>query len=309
MNIQKRTFPLITIGITCFNAQDTIVRAIESAQQQDWLNFEIIVVDDCSDDQSVAAIEAILLRYNNIRLVKHEVNKGYPAALNTIISHAAGEYIAFFDDDDDARTDRLTKQYKRLKDFLEVNADKKVLCYSDRKVFVNGQEKPEGYVKAIGRTEVFPRGEAVADFILWHHQAPKYCWGEFGSCTLMAKTTDFKKYQFDEAFRRCAEWDFAIRFALDGGVFIAVDEPLISQYKTLTEDKAGKKPLQYGLLLRQKHKSFLKSKRLYLSSIMQAYCRYYYFIGQKWRSRTFLILSCLFSPDKVLISEVRKRTN
>ena len=48
----ERKVPLITIGITCFNAENTIANAIKSALNQDWLNFEIIVVDDCSIDNS-----------------------------------------------------------------------------------------------------------------------------------------------------------------------------------------------------------------------------------------------------------------
>ena len=50
---------LITIGITCFDAEDTIARAIESAGKQDWSNFEIIVVDDHSTDNSIKITEDI----------------------------------------------------------------------------------------------------------------------------------------------------------------------------------------------------------------------------------------------------------
>ena len=44
--------PLITIGITCFNAENTIENALESAFSQDWPNLEVIVVDDNSTDKS-----------------------------------------------------------------------------------------------------------------------------------------------------------------------------------------------------------------------------------------------------------------
>ena len=48
----SETIPLITIGITCFNAEDSIEAAIKSAKAQDYERFEIIVVDDCSTDIS-----------------------------------------------------------------------------------------------------------------------------------------------------------------------------------------------------------------------------------------------------------------
>ena len=54
--------PLITIGITCFNAEKTIERALLSAINQDWPNFEIIVVDDASTDSS--KIIDLCNRYN-----------------------------------------------------------------------------------------------------------------------------------------------------------------------------------------------------------------------------------------------------
>ena len=52
MNKSLTESPLISIGITCFNAESTIERAIKSALAQDWPKVEIIVVDDCSTDRS-----------------------------------------------------------------------------------------------------------------------------------------------------------------------------------------------------------------------------------------------------------------
>jgi glycosyltransferase involved in cell wall biosynthesis len=51
--------PLITVAITCYEAEDTIVRAVESALAQTWLEREILVVDDGSTDRSVALLEEL----------------------------------------------------------------------------------------------------------------------------------------------------------------------------------------------------------------------------------------------------------
>ena len=181
-------YPLITIGITCFNAQDTIEKALESARNQDWPNFEIIIVDDASEDNSVKLIQKTQKQHERIYLYKHNNNCGYPSALNTIIKNAQGEYIAFFDDDDNHQENRLTKQYKRLIDFEKTHPDTPVLCYSHRAVFVDGQEKPEAFVKAIGHKSPEPSGSIVADFLLWNNKAKGYTWGEFGSGTMMASS-------------------------------------------------------------------------------------------------------------------------
>lgn len=72
-----------------------------------------------------------------------------------------------------------------------------------------------------------------------------------------------KHYGFDPKFRRSAEWDLAIRVAYQGGYFIAVDQPLVIQHKTPTFDKAGRKPLDYALMLRKKHKAYLQKNKVY----------------------------------------------
>lgn len=301
--------PLITIGITCFNAEDTIARAIESAGKQNWSNFEIIVVDDHSTDNSLKIIEGIQNNDQRVHLYRHEENRGYPSALNTIVKHARGEYIAFFDDDDDNETDRLIKQYNKLSQFQEEHTEAPILCYAHRRVFVDGEEKQDAFVNAIGAKSPEPHGFMVADFLLWHKKATGYVWGEFGSCTMMAPKKVLKEFGFDPNFRRSAEWDLAIRVALQDGYFIAVDEPLVIQHKTQTSDKAGRKPVDYALMLRKKHKKYLQKNHVYLGAILQTYSRFHYFRNNAFMSRIYLFLACLASPTKIMKNECIKRLN
>ena len=300
-------YPLITIGITCFNAEDTIARAITSAQKQDWLNFEIVVVDDASSDQSVQIIEQIKKQDARIRLYRHEQNKGYPSALNTIVKHAKGEYIAFFDDDDESEPSRLRKQYQRLSKFQENRPDSPILCYSHRRIFKNGKECPDAFVTAIGHEPPEPCGSMVVDFLLWHKKIKGYIWGQFGSGTMMASKKVLQNFRLDSKFRRSAEWDLAIRVALKGGYFISVDEPLVIQHKTRTKDKAGRKPLDYTLMLRKKHKKYLQKNRVYRGAIFQAYARFYFFRNKVWWGRMYLVLACLTSPGKIMFNEIARK--
>jgi len=277
--------PLITIGITCFNAKDTIERAIKTAQQQDWTNREIIIVDDCSTDGSHEILEELACLDKNFSVIRHDRNLGYPSALNTIVEHAKGEYIAFFDDDDESEPQRLSKQYQRLHEFEQSNKGIEAVCYSHRRVFVDGKEDSKGFVTAIGAKAPEPRGNIVANFLLWHQKDEQYSWGEFGSCTMMASRKLLSKFLFDPEFKRCAEWDFAIRLALEGGCVISVDEPLVIQHKTQTIDKSGRRPLTFALMLRKKHKGYLKQKHRYWASVFMAYSRFYYFRDKVWKSR------------------------
>ena len=98
---------LVTIGITCFNAEETIKRAIRSALGQDWQNIEILVVDDCSTDSSVEIITKAITNDSRARLIKHVKNCGPAGARNTILDQACGEFIAFFDDDDESMPGRI----------------------------------------------------------------------------------------------------------------------------------------------------------------------------------------------------------
>ena len=133
--------PLITIGVTCFNAEDTITRAIKSAQNQTYPNFEIVVVDDTSTDNSIEIIEGMQKQDQRIFLHRHHENQGVASARNTIIEKAKGEYIAFFDDDDESIPERLSKQYERLSDFQQEHPTVSYF-YVIRKhrIFENGKE-------------------------------------------------------------------------------------------------------------------------------------------------------------------------
>lgn len=298
--MESDKIPLITIGITCFNAEDTIDRAIKSATRQDWQNIEIIVVDDCSNDNSIVALNAAQTSDPRIRVYRHEKNLGYPSALNTIVQHAKGEYIAFFDDDDDNETRRLTQQYRRLSQFEKEHPGAPILCYSHRRVVVDGIERSDAFVNAIGAQAPEPYGPMVADFLLWHKKSAGYIWGEFGSCTMMSSKAVLRDFGFDPEFKRGAEWDLAVRVALKGGHFISVDEPLVIQHKTQTLDKSGRKPLEYALKLRKKHKNYLQDNHIYYGAILLAYSRFYYFRNMPWLSRLCLAIACLLYPKKLM---------
>jgi glycosyltransferase involved in cell wall biosynthesis len=299
-----QSLPKITVGITCFNAADTIGRAVRSALAQDWPDFEILIVDDASTDDSVQVLEADFGAVPQIKIIHQVENKGYPAALNTILKHANGSFVAFFDDDDESAPERLRLQYERLTKYEEIRKTKDILCYTDRMVV---KPDKENLMKAIGRASKEPYGKMVADFLLWHKEEPEYSWGQFGSCTLMARKGVLQQQGgFDETFRRMAEWDFAIRFALADGHFISVDRPLVRQYITHTADKAGKTSLKYAYQLRRKHQAYLKEQGLYAASFMVARSRFCYAKGRRWKSRFFLALACLMST-KIRKNEWAKR--
>jgi glycosyltransferase involved in cell wall biosynthesis len=94
---------MITIGFPVYNVESYVQRSLTSALNQDFDDFEIIVVDDCSADNSINVINQLVSSHskvNNVRIIRHEKNKGLAEARNTVIKNAKGDYIYFMDSDD-----------------------------------------------------------------------------------------------------------------------------------------------------------------------------------------------------------------
>lgn len=91
--------PLISIIVPVFNVERYIDACLVSIRQQTYQNLEIIVVEDCSTDNSLKALEPHLAD-KRIRLIQHAQNGGLSAARNTGIEAATGEYLMFVDSDD-----------------------------------------------------------------------------------------------------------------------------------------------------------------------------------------------------------------
>jgi glycosyltransferase involved in cell wall biosynthesis len=291
--------PLITTAITCYNAEQTIVRAVESALAQTWPEREILVVDDGSTDRSVTLLRALEQAHREVRVIRHESNRGVPEARNTLLAQASGTFIAFFDDDDASVPARLEQQYRRILEYESTHPGVNVLCYSNRDVVEAGDSRPTSQRLGIGRQPPAPSGPIVADYVLGLVKDDgRHCWGMLGSCTLMARTQALRELgDFDVRFRRCAELDLAVRAALEGSHFISVDAPLVTQYLTPTADKAGDADLRYRLLLVNKHRRYLKEKRCNVGA--WCYMHAWYYCGRHWGWRLWYLAALVCFPWSV----------
>ena len=98
--------PLVSIIVSAFKAEKTIIRALDSLVHQSYHNKEIVIVDDGSPsrDETVALIKRFMLRHNNnlrIKLIPLPINTGFPAASrNAAITRASAGIVTFLDDDD-----------------------------------------------------------------------------------------------------------------------------------------------------------------------------------------------------------------
>ncbi len=124
MNILK-----ISVIVPTYNRAHFITSCLDAILQQNYPHFEVIVVDDGSDDTTPQVLEKYIPRI----LVLRTPNRGVSAARNLGITHATGEYIAFCDSDDLWCQNKLKTQGE----FFQTNTDAMV-CYTDEIWIRNG---------------------------------------------------------------------------------------------------------------------------------------------------------------------------
>lgn len=299
MRKDNEYIPLITIGITCFNASDTILRAIQSAIHQDWDNKEILIVDDCSTDESIKIIEKIAHETPMISFIMHTENKGPAGSRQTIIDNANGEFIAFFDDDDQAIPERCRIQYQHIMNYEEETGVRLLACYaSGQRIYSNGYTVQ---INAIGSQPEIPKGSDIADYLLFYGKKTGVFYGAgVPTCALMARKETFIEVGgFDPHFRRVEDVDFAIRLGLKGGHFIGCTEQLYIQYATQAQDKSPAKNLESEIQLAEKHKDYLKSVGRYEYAKKWPLIRYHHFMGDHFKMLKTLMGLFLRHPVKV----------
>lgn len=102
--------PLVSVIMPCYNAERFITEAIKSVQAQSITDWELLITDDCSTDNTRNLVKSISEDDPRIKLFDLPENNGAAVARNNSIMHAAGRYIAFLDSDDLWAEDKLEKQ-------------------------------------------------------------------------------------------------------------------------------------------------------------------------------------------------------
>ena len=112
--------PLISVLMPVYNGMPYLPLAVQSILKQTFTDFEFIIVNDCSTDNSLQYLEVIKNTDNRIRIVKNEKNIGLTQSLNKGLEIASGKYIARLDQDDIAYPDRFEIQVAHLEKNLDI---------------------------------------------------------------------------------------------------------------------------------------------------------------------------------------------
>lgn len=102
--------PTVSVIVPMYNALDTLRETVESVQAQSYTDWELILVDDCSKDETKAFAEGLAQKDPRIKVYQMEQNGGPGAATKLGFSKATGGFAAFIDADDLWTPDKLEKQ-------------------------------------------------------------------------------------------------------------------------------------------------------------------------------------------------------
>ena len=206
--------PLITVGIPLYNGQDRIERAVRSVLNQTFDDFELIVTDDGSADESVNVVRSF--SDDRLVLVEGKHNRGISYRLNQQIGLAKGEYFVRMDADDIMFPDRLVKQL----DVMRKNPRIDVLGSS-----VVVVDENENVVGMRGHTG----GQMTKVDRLSHP-------------TVFGKIEWFRKNRYDERFSGCEDYELWLRTCHNSN-FYELSEPLLFYFENSHVDL--KKAIRY----------------------------------------------------------------
>jgi glycosyltransferase involved in cell wall biosynthesis len=290
---------LISVGITCFNAEKSIEKAVRSAQDQTWQPIEIVAVDDCSTDNSWSILEGLALEDGRLRVIRHLKNKGVGAARNSILKNARGSFVAFFDDDDASRPERLAEQHRRITEYERDTGSSTVLCFTaTERLYPDGEVE---YLPCLGMDMTpAPAGIEVARLILLGEPVA----GSAGVCPTCSQMARREVYQlaagFDERLTRHEDTDLNLRLVLKGAHIAGMSNPLVVQTMTFARDKSVSEEHRNAMALIDKHGELLREWNWYNFSRLWCEMKFALLDGGVRKAFPYLMRLLFTSPVKLV---------
>ncbi len=240
-----------SVVIPCYNSSSTIVRTLESLKIQTLQDFEVIVVDDASEDGE--ALFELVKRYRkglNIILLKNDVNKSGAYSRNRAIEVAKGEYIAFLDADDSWVPLRLEYALRTIEEI----SVKRYIIYGQFEL-IRGH--PTGALLPIRGIR---EGEMVSDYVFAAGQ-------HMQTSTFVCPTDIAREVLFDETLTRHQDSDFMMR-AQEKGIRFVFQRVKCAFYNFRADDM--RRRVQTGRITSAFCINWLKVKHPYFSKASTA---------------------------------------
>ena len=204
--------PLVSVLVTCFNQAHLIADTLKSVACQTMQDFECIVVDDGSADESAAVVKAFTLRDPRFRLIT-QTNQGVAVARNTAFQNARGQLIQFLDGDDLLDPEKLEIQSRHL----ELNPELELVVCLHRFL--------DHHSGTVSRHQFQP---------IQRHPLQQLLDGWHAGVSIPVHSPLFKRsiWNDDELpypvtyNGRCEDWVFLVKVALSGAEFGSINREL-----------------------------------------------------------------------------------
>lgn len=204
--------PIVSIVTATFNRAHLIQETLRSIQKQTYKNWECLIIDDGSTDQTEKVVESFSKSDPRFKYSKrgNEHLKGLPGCRNDGLEKAMGQFIVFFDDDDIVHPNNLEICIS------EFNRSEIDFCRYQREVFkqkfsMHFNQSMDYQKKNLDKTCI-----------------PKVVTGQipFNSCQVMWKRGCFKNHKFNEDLMYAEEWECYLRILSEGCVGVSIDKIL-----------------------------------------------------------------------------------
>ncbi len=233
--------PKISVVMSVYNGAEFLSQSIESILQQTFKDFEFIIIDDASTDNSWEILQNFNNKDKRIKLIKNEKNigiEGFIKNLNFGCEIATGKYIARMDQDDISRIDRFQLQFE----FLESNPD----------IFILGSwvDRIDRFGKSLGVIQTPLNNKEISKMM------PK-------RISLFHPATIFRNkfYQnfYREKIRYCEDYDFYLRIMTDS-LKMANLKDIVLEYRILENSMSRKQDKVIKNLFINKVKEFYRER-------------------------------------------------
>ena len=244
-------YGLLSIITPSYNCSSFIGETIESIQAQTYTNWELLITDDCSSDNSKEVIQSYADKDPRIKLLVLDKNSGAGVARNNSIKEANGRYIAFCDSDDRWYPEKLEKQLQFMKD------NNCTLSYSSYDV-CDENGKIIGYVECL---KELTKSKIIRD-------------NGIGCLTAIYDSEKLGKH-YMPTMRKRQDWCLWIDIILSGGIAKGLQQPMAlyrDRANSISSNKAEMLKFNYEV-----YHTFLKKSPLVAWSILFGKFIPYYF--------------------------------
>jgi len=224
--------PKVSILMSVYNGARDLREAVDSILKQSFTDFEFIIVNDASNDNSPAILNEYAAKDKRIKLINNEFNLGLTKNLNKAIRESKGEYLARFDSDDISYPDRLKMQVE----FLDKNPNCALVgTWSD---IIDGSGK-------IMRTVKYPTSSNDVKKVLIRYNP------FFHSSAMFRKSAVNAVGPYDESWRFAQDYELWLRIAEKYDI-ANIPQVLLGYRETGGSITASKNRAQVGFVLKAK---------------------------------------------------------